>query len=187
MILARAARRALVFGIAGSILLAAQQTSETAATLAQKDAEAIVKRVEADYVDAYDKKDAKAVAALFTENATEMSEFGGVTQGREKIEKSLTPGFSTPMKWKTENTPKGTLVVSNDVIVTQGTSRRTREGSSEKPDNTFYTKVLVREGDQWRIAAIQYAVAPISRYVGPPRPGKTQPARTPRAATTPKN
>jgi len=175
MVLRRVARRVLLAGTVGTISLTAQQSGGGAATLAQKDAEAIVKSFEAQYVGAYDGKDAKAASALFTEHATQMNEFGGVIQGRDKIAKMLGAAFAVPGKWKTQDTPKSVIVLGSDVIVTQGESRRAQEGSSQKPDISFYTKVLVRQDDQWRIAAVDYSAAPISRYVGPPRPAKPQP------------
>ncbi len=143
-----------------------------------------MQQFEARYVDAYNKRDANAVGALFTENGTEMSAFGGIAQGRQNIEKTLTAGFALPVPWKTEDTPKVTIALTKDVIVTQGVSRRTPETGSEKPVSLFYTKVLVREGGEWRLAAVQYGAAPFSRYVGPPKPAKPT---TSTPATSPKS
>ncbi|MGA8029996.1 MAG: nuclear transport factor 2 family protein [Bryobacteraceae bacterium] len=146
--------------------LSAQHAGEKLVMLSQKDAESVVQQFEAEYVDAYNRKDLKAVAALFTENGVEFGEFGAVTQGRQQIEKTLATVFALPTKWETEDTPKDVLVVANDVIVTQGAAVRTpTDDSSRTPQTILYTKVLTRQNGQWQLAAVQYA-SPPSRYVG---------------------
>jgi uncharacterized protein (TIGR02246 family) len=134
--------------------------------LSQVDAEAAVQQFETEFMEAYNRNDAKAVAALFIENGTEFGVFGDVTQGREEIARALTAAFALPVKFKTAETTKVVLPIAADVIVAQGASLRTREDGGGGPSQpVFYTKVLVRHGARWLIAAVQYGVAP-STYVG---------------------
>ena len=51
-----------------------------------------------------------------------------------------------------ENTPAHTKAITEDVIVSHGTSRRVR-ASDSREDKLAYTRVLVRRGGEWRLAA----------------------------------
>lgn len=156
--------------LVATLLLAApvyaQQTSGNPVAVGQKEAESIVQQFEAKYLDAYNRRDSKAVAVLFSENGSEFGEFGAVTKGRQEIEKALAISFALPLGWKTEDVPKNIQAITSDVIVEQGMSLRTALTSGpQPPQKDFYTKVLVREGNEWRLAAVQYA-SPPSRFVG---------------------
>ena len=130
----------------------------------------IVRAFEDDYATAFNRKDAGALAALFTEDATIVTEWGDVVQGRAEFERGLARAFaSLPGELTLENTPAHTQVIGEDVIVSHGTSRRGgASGSGE--DTLAYTRVLVRRGGEWRVAATHVA-EPSSR----PDPRATRP------------
>src|SRR5258708_37147312 len=55
----------------------------------QAETDAIVAKFQAAYADTFDRRDAKGMAALLTENATLQNEWGEVTQGRTNIKSLL--------------------------------------------------------------------------------------------------
>lgn len=108
------------------------------------------------YAQAFDSRDAKAMAALFTENATLQNEWGEITQGRDKIEALVAALMAhLPTGTKLEDTSLVIQLVAPDVIVSQGISHRLVPGA--EPTQMFFTRVLVKESGQWKLAATQIA------------------------------
>jgi uncharacterized protein (TIGR02246 family) len=131
----------------------------------QQEVEAIVRKFEDKYAMAFGGKDAKAFADLLVEDATLLSEWGDVMQGRAKIERTLTEVFpSMPDDLKLVNTPEHSRAITDSVIVSHGVSHKVGEwGIGE--EKLSYTRVLVRQGREWRLAATQ--VAPSSSMPDP--------------------
>ena len=124
--------------------------------LPQSETDAIVLKFQVTYADTFDRRDAKAMAALLTENATLQNEWGDVVQGRTNIEATLARLMANlPAGAKLEDTPLASHAVTADVIVSQGTSQRIIPNNA--PIQMFFTRVLVHEGSQWRLAATQIA------------------------------
>jgi uncharacterized protein (TIGR02246 family) len=143
---------AVAVAAAGSTLAAPAQTT----FLSQGETDAIVLKFQATYADTFDRRDAKGMAALLTENATLQNEWGDVVQGRTNIEVTLTRLMANlPVGTKLEDTPLVSHALATDVIVSQGISQRTSENAA--PAQMFFTRVLVRESGQWRLAATQIA------------------------------
>jgi uncharacterized protein (TIGR02246 family) len=151
----------LVVALAFAAPLAARGGDKSALS---KGDELALQKVEEAYVSAYNRGDAKALAALFTKDATVMNSAGGLLKGRAELEKGLTQAFAGPSKGaKLVNKPSATQALGKDVVVTYGTARTTGGGGS-KVEHTFaYSKVLVREGKEWRVAAAHFSVP-----TGPP-------------------
>ena len=96
------------------------------------------------------------MSALLTENAALENEWGDVVQGRTNIEVTLTRLMANlPAGEKLKDTPLVSYAVAADVIVSQGTSQRISPNTA--PVQMFFTRVLVRQGGQWRLAATQIA------------------------------
>jgi uncharacterized protein (TIGR02246 family) len=126
------------------------------ALLPRDETDAIVLKFQTAYIDTFDRRDAKGMAALFTENATMQNEWGDVVQGRTKIEAVLTRLMAhLPAGVKLEDTPVASRAVADGIIVSQGTSHRIVP--NEKPAEMFFTRVLVRQGGEWLLAATQIA------------------------------
>jgi uncharacterized protein (TIGR02246 family) len=124
--------------------------------LLPSETDAIVLKFQVTYTDTFDRRDAKGMAALLTENATLQNEWGDVVQGRTNIEATLTRLMANlPAGAKLEDTPLVSHAVATDVIVSQGTSQRISPNNA--PVQMFFTRVLVRQGGQWRLAATQIA------------------------------
>lgn len=126
------------------------------ASLPQNDIDAIVLKFQTAYADTFNRRDPKGMAALFTENASLQNEWGDVVQGRTNIEAVLVRLMANlPAGAKLEDTPLVSRVVAEDTIVSQGTSHRII--STEPAAKMFFTRVLVRQGGQWLLAATQIA------------------------------
>ena len=151
---------AAVLAMAGSTPATHAQT----AFLPQSETDAIVLRFQAAYADTFDRRDAKGMAALLTEDATLQNEWGDVVRGRTNIEAILTRLMaSLPAGETLKDTPLVSHAVATDVIVSQGTSQRIAANAA--PAQMFFSRVLVRQGGQWRLAATQ-----IARPSAVPRP-----------------
>lgn len=125
-------------------------------SLSQADVDSIVQKFQAAYADTFDRRDAKGMGALLTEDATLQNEWGGVTQGRGKIE-ALVAGLMAhlPEGTKLEDTALVSQLISPDVIVSQGISHRIVPGAA--PVEMYFTRVLVRQDERWKLAATQIA------------------------------
>lgn len=124
--------------------------------LSQSETDAIVRKFQVAYADTFDRRDAKGMAALLTENATLQNEWGDVVQGRANIETTVAPLMANlPAGTKLKDTPLVSHAVAPDVIVSQGTSQRSSPNIA--PVQMFFTRVLVWQGSQWRMAATQIA------------------------------
>jgi uncharacterized protein (TIGR02246 family) len=131
----------------------------------QQEVEAIVRKFENEYAAAFGRKDAKALSELLAGDATLLSEWGDVMQGRAKIERMLANVFpNMPNELKLVNTPAHSRAITEDVIVSHGASHKIGEwGAGE--EKLSYTRVLVRQGGEWRLAATQ--VTPSSSMPDP--------------------
>jgi uncharacterized protein (TIGR02246 family) len=131
----------------------------------QQEVEAIVRRFEEEYAAAFGCKDAKAFSDLLVGDATLLSEWGDVMQGRAKIERMLANVFSNiPNDLKLVNTPAHSRAITDDVIISHGVSHKIGEWDAGE-EKLSYTRVLVRQGREWRLATTQ--VAPSSSMPDP--------------------
>ena len=131
----------------------------------QQEVEAIVREFEDKYATAFGRKDAKALSDLLAGDATLLSEWGDVMQGRTTIERMLANVFpNMPNELKLVNTPAHSRAITDEVIVSHGTSHKIGEWGAEE-EELSYTRVLVRQGGGWKLAATQ--VAPSSSMPDP--------------------
>jgi len=131
----------------------------------QQEVEAIVRQFEDEYAAAFWRKDAKTLSDLLTGEATLLSEWGDVMQGRAKIERMLANVFpNMPNNLKLVNTPVHSRAIAEDVIISHGVSHKIGDwGAGE--EKLSYTRVLVRQGGEWQLAATQ--IAPSSSMPDP--------------------
>ena len=143
---------AIALAMAGSTPATHAQTT----FLPQSETDAIVLKFQMTYADTFDRRDAKGMAALLTENATLQNEWGDVVQGRTNIEAALVRLMANlPAGAKLEDTPLVSRAVAEGTIVSQGTSHRIIP--NEPATKMFFTRVLVWQGEQWLLAATQIA------------------------------
>lgn len=105
----------------------------------------------AEFAAAFNKSDAKAVAALWTEQGESRDASGKLTQGRAAIEKTYSDFFKAQPNAKLEVLVKSIRFPAKDLAVEEGLLRHTR-GPKVLPATTSYVAVHVRDGGVWRIA-----------------------------------
>ena len=113
----------------------------------------IARDFELEYAAAFNRRDVPALAALFIENATVVTEWGDVVEGRDAFARGLASAFErVPRSLTLENTLSHASFVADGVIVIAS-------GGGGVPvttwtaDHLTFTRVLVRRGDTWRLAA----------------------------------
>ena len=156
-----------IFFLAVALVMTGSTPATHAETifLPQSETDEIVLKFQVAYADTFDRRDAKGMSALLTENATLQNEWGDVVQGRTSIEAALVRLMANlPAGAKLKDTPLVSHAVAPDVIVSQGTSQRISPNVA--PVQMFFTRVLVRQDSQWRLAATQ-----IARPSAMPKPG----------------
>ncbi len=129
--------------------------AEPKSPIAQAEVDSIVQQFESTFVSATNRGDAKALAELYMPGATVLNESGGLAVGLENMQRVWSSAFKNLGRPTIKETTKKSTAVSINVIVTHGVLRITPIDDS--PQDTFYTKVLTLDGEQWRIAAMQYA------------------------------
>lgn len=132
---------------------------------AQAGVDAEFKRLVDAFVQAWNKGDAKGVAALHTTDAIRLNTDGTVIVGRAEIEKWMAAAFAGPMKGATLMVTEGKRShVSGDVYVSEGTYEVTG-GAPAPPGMTnkgHYINTVLRQGGRLLVAssAVQATMAP---------------------------
>jgi uncharacterized protein (TIGR02246 family) len=103
------------------------------------------------FADAFNKGDAKAVAAMWTENGEFRVPDGQTFVGRAAIEEAYAKFFKANAGAKIEVVVKSVRFPAKDLAVEEGLLRSWR-GSKDLPSSTTYVAVQVRENGQWKIA-----------------------------------
>ena len=153
--LAVLATAGLIAALAASAIAARdRQIIKSSAPAADKardaDAEAITKS-SVDFAAAFGKGDAKAIAAMWTDQAECHDADGSVIQGRDAIEKAFAELFKDKSQGKLEVDIHSIRFPSRDTAIEEGFLRHTPEGPG-LPSSTMYTASHVREDGKWLIA-----------------------------------
>lgn len=127
---------------AGALVWAGQGTAD--------DAKDLDESLEA-YVAGFNAHDAKAVAALYTEDADVVLPTGGRQKGRAAIEKGLAEDFAANPGLKITLSVASRRFIKPDVVMEDGTwkeSGLTRQGLATQG---LYAAVLVKQRETWLI------------------------------------
>lgn len=122
----------------------------TVAAADDADREAIQKAARS-FAEGFNKGDAKAAAAQWTENGESRDASGQTFAGRAAIEKTLAESFKKNPGLKVEVLVKSVRFPAKDMAVEEGLLRYSR-GSKDLPFTTTYVAVHAREDGQWKIA-----------------------------------
>jgi uncharacterized protein (TIGR02246 family) len=114
------------------------------------DAEAIAKSAR-DFTAAFARGDAKAVAAMWSEEGESEDADGAVVRGREAIEKAFAETFKDKKQGKLDVEIRSIRYPSRDTAIEEGFLRHTPDGPG-LPTSTLYTAAHVREDGKWLIA-----------------------------------
>lgn len=159
-------------GLAAGVL--ALLGAERAWTQSDTGAAEIVKVADA-YVAASLKGDAKALAALYTEDAVEMPPHQPLIKGRAAIERHYTKQFGGPEKLKSFSLTHLDTRAAGDLGYDVGTYQQTITDGQEPMDDTGkYTVILKRSGGEWKVA---YAIYNSDQH--PPPMKESGPSKAP--------
>jgi uncharacterized protein (TIGR02246 family) len=138
---------------------AAEKKSDGAA-----DQKAIRAAIES-YVKAYNRGDAKAVAAHWGESAEWTSPSGERFQGRQAIEKEMEDLFAKNKGVRIEVLHPSIRIVSSDVAMEEGTVRVIRPG--EAPDDSTYLAIHLKKDGQWKLDSVHETSIPETPAASP--------------------
>ncbi|PTY01528.1 hypothetical protein DB346_12305 [Verrucomicrobia bacterium LW23] len=110
------------------------------------------------YIAAYNKGDAKALGALFAEDAEWVDEEGGVIRGRAEIEKTLAATFASTKGRTVDINVESVRPLTPDVLSETGTVVLTDADGSVHTSS--YTAVHVKKEGKWLIAQVTETGAP---------------------------
>lgn len=138
--------KTLVAGVLAVVLLAGAGAS---ARQADPDLDALLQQ----YQSAWNKGDAKSLAALYTQNAVRMQTTGAPLMGRAAIEKYFADSFAGAWKGTTLTLKAGaTQRLNADVRIQEGTFEVS--GGTGAPQRGRYLNTVVRDGGQWKLASV---------------------------------
>ena len=132
----------------------------------QVDDEAAIRKNDEAYIEAYNKHDAKALAALWSPDAVYMDpDTGEAAIGRDAIEKVFAGTLNGLKDAKLEIVVKQISFVSPNVAIESGTARVIRP--NEEPEETQYSAVNVKRDGKWlldRVSEEEPVAPPPSNY-----------------------
>ena len=144
-------------------LVLACQFGPVANRASASDDEAGVRKAIASYVDAFNKGDAAAVAAHWSESGEWIDPAGTPIQGRDAILEEMKTYFSGDQKPRIELLDLSVRFLAPSVAVEEGTAIVTRAG--EVANESSYLAIHVRENGKWRLSSVR-ELAP--RPIPPP-------------------
>jgi uncharacterized protein (TIGR02246 family) len=112
---------------------------------------AAVKQSSQEFAQAFAKGDAKAIAALWTEQGELHHPGGDVVRGRADIEKVFAEFFKENPKSQVEVLIESIRFPAPDLAIEEGILRSTGSGK-ELPSTTLYSVTHVRQGGAWKVA-----------------------------------
>lgn len=105
------------------------------------------------YVEAFNKGDARGVAACWSADADYTGPDGATLKGRENIEKAYADFFKANPKARIEAEVTASRTLAGATAIEEGVLRLRQPGAP--PEATRYHAVLVKEGDRWLLASVK--------------------------------
>ena len=140
------------------LMISSNSDGQTRDTVTAKDEERI-KKVLTDFIDAWNKHDAKAFSKVFAEDADFTNVGGNSKHGRNEIEKHHEPGFKT--KWKDSYqkiTQSKIRFIKPDVATVDAwwelTGIKGPEGQEMPARKGLLNFVMTKSGDIWLITVM---------------------------------
>jgi uncharacterized protein (TIGR02246 family) len=118
------------------------------------DDEAGIRKATAEFIQAVEKGDARAVAAFWTENGEYIEEDGTTIRGRDAIEAAYAKAFANKKNPKVEITVESIRFPSKDTAIEEGYARSYR-GNPGHPTTSRYSVLHVREDGRWLMAVLR--------------------------------
>ena len=121
------------------------------ATAAEDTDRAAIEKTALAFAAAFNKADAKVIAAMWTENGENREASGQTFVGRAAIEKAYAEFFKANAGVKIEILVKRIRFPAKDMAVEEGLVRQSRN-PKDLPSTVSYVAVHIREKGQWKIA-----------------------------------
>lgn len=122
--------------------------------------EAAIEALEAQYTEGWNAGDASACAAIYTEDGETIDPYGNTHRGRAAIETNLAETLETYSGSTITLTRTSLYVVTDDVVVSDGTWEVTGSTAEGAATEGFYTVIATKTGDEWLLTTGQSKVAP---------------------------
>lgn len=122
--------------------------------------EAAIRKAVESYVAAFNRKDGKALAALWSPDAVYTNRLSGEqVVGRAEIEKQFAAIFAETKGAKLESKTESVRFVSPNVAVEEGTAKVIRP--DQPPEESNYTAVYLKRDGQWLLDRVSEEDAPV--------------------------
>jgi uncharacterized protein (TIGR02246 family) len=131
------------------VALAAREEAEDA----QEDAE--LRKTAEEFVKAFNKGDAKALAGFWTKEGEYVGPDGETLRGRAHIEKDYVQFFKDHPKARLEAKITNLRILGSRTAVEDGTLKVWLAGEGSEPTESRYNVFHVREDDGWRMALVR--------------------------------
>lgn len=137
----------------------------TSISFAQDQREIKIRERVRQYEDAFNRKDAKAVASIYDDDATHTYADGITDSGKEAIEKGLAVSFAGPMKdVKIKLTPERFRFLKDDIVIENAcfvlTGLKLPDGTEMPPMDGLCLVIYQFKDDNWYVAAAQCMLPP---------------------------
>ena len=149
--LARGAGHWALAAMSAALIFAVSAQAAEKKTASSSEENAIRAAVES-YVAAYNRGDAKAVAAHWSESGEWISPSGQRFQGRQAIEKEIKSLFAENQGVRIDVINVAIRLVSPEVAMEEGTARVARPG--ELPSESTYLAIHVKKDGQWKLNSV---------------------------------
>lgn len=144
----------LLVAVAAGILVAQDKATPAAGdNPARRADETAVREAARTLARAFEKGDAKAVGAAFTEEGEYVDEDGDPVRGRAALEKAYAGFFAKRPELKVESKTTAVRFVGKDTAVEEGTF--TVRAKDTPPDASRYSALYVRQDGRWLIAVLK--------------------------------
>jgi uncharacterized protein (TIGR02246 family) len=155
---ARINPRWLLLATAASVVIVAVSLGAAEKQAAGKSDEEAIRAAIKSYEAAYNRGDAKALAAHWGANAEWVSPSGERFQGREAIEREMETMFAEAKGLKIEVLDPSVRLVSPEVALEEGTVRVTRP--NEPSSTSTYVAVHAKKNGQWKLESVRETSTP---------------------------
>ncbi len=112
------------------------------------------------FTSAFNKGDAKAIAALWTTDCEYVDETGRVFRGRDTIGKEYAAFFKANPGLKMETAISSVKVVGGQSAIEDGTAL-VKNAGGDLVSRASYTAIHLKEGDKWLMASVRERAAPL--------------------------
>jgi len=144
----------LAGGPVGDESQAQSQVAPSADAKGRADDEKAIRESVTAFTAAFQKGDAKAIAALFTEDGEAVDAEGGTIQGRESIAEHYGARFAGSSGDKLETAVESIKFLAPGVARETGVTQHTPSGGSS-PTSRRYTAIHVKQGGSWLVASLR--------------------------------